>query len=60
MRTNKAYFVPFLMKKFGILKALSKILAKKNFNQTIHQRSSISNGNNNTLPLKFLTYFELY
>ena len=46
------------MKKVWILKILSKILAK-NFNQTIQQRSSISNGNNNTLPLKILTYFEL-
>ena len=48
------------MKKFWILKILSKILAKKNFNQTIQQHTSISNGNNNTLPLKMLTYFELY
>ena len=39
---------------------LSKSLGRKNFNQTIQQRSSISNGNNNTLPLKILTYFELY
>ena len=32
----------------------------KNFNQTIQQRSSISNGNNNTVALKILTYFKLY
>ena len=40
------------MKKVWILK-ISKILAKKNSNQTIQQRSSISNGNNNNLSLKF-------
>ena len=47
------------MKKVWILKILSKILAKKKFNQTIQQRFSISNGNYNTRPLKilnFLTY----
>ena len=48
------------MKKAWILKILSKILAKKNFNQTIQQRSSVSYGNNNALPLKILTYFKLY
>ena len=48
------------MKKVWNLKILSKILAKKNFNQTIQQRSSISKGNSNTLPLKILTYSELY
>ena len=32
----------------------------KNFNQTIQQNSSVSDGNNNTLPLKILTFFELY
>ena len=37
-----------------------KNFSQKNFNQTIQQHSSISNGNNNTLPLKILTYFELY
>ena len=42
------------MIKVRILKILSKILAKTNFNQTIQQRSSISNGNNYTLPLKIL------
>ena len=52
--------MPFLMKKVWILKILSKILAKENFNEPIQQRSSISNGNNNTLPLKILTYFELH
>ena len=46
------------MKKVWILKISSRILAKNNFNQTIQQRSSISNGNSNTLPLKILTYFE--
>ena len=39
---------------------LLKILAKINFNQTIQQPSSISNGNNITVPLKMLTYFEIY
>ena len=51
------------MKKVWILKIVTKMLARKNFNQTrtIQQRSSISNGNNNnTLSLKILTYFELY
>ena len=37
-----------------------KIFSQKNFNQTIQQRFSISNGNKNTLPLKILTYFGLY
>ena len=37
-----------------------KNFSQKNFNQTIQQRSFISNGNNNTLPLKILTYFEFY
>ena len=41
---------------FDIIKNFSH----KNFNQTIQQRSSISNGNKNNLPLKMLTYFELY
>ena len=36
-----------------------KNFSQKNFNQTIQQRSSISIGNNNTLPLRILTYFEL-
>ena len=48
------------MKKFWILKNVSKILAIKNFNQLIQQRSAISNANKNALPLKILTYFELY
>ena len=48
------------MKKVRIMKNLSQISAKKNFNQTIHQRFSISNGNNNTVPLKISTYFNLY
>ena len=34
-----------------------KNFSRKNFNQTIQKRSSISNGNNNTMPLNFLTYF---
>ena len=41
------------MKKVWIFKFLSTILAKKNFNQTIQQRYSFSNGNKDTLPLKF-------
>ena len=40
-----------------ILKFLSEILAKKDFNQTIQQRSSIFNENNNTLSLNILTCF---
>ena len=38
---------------------VKKFKPKKNFNQTIQQRFSISNGNNNTLPLKILIYCEL-
>ena len=57
---QKSVFCAILGEKVWILKIFSKILAKKNFNQTIQQRSSISNSNNNTLPLKILTYFELY
>ena len=37
-----------------------KNFSQKSFNQTIQQRSSISNGNNNTLPIKILSYFQLY
>ena len=48
------------MKKVWFLKILFKILAKKNFNKTIERRFSISNGNNNTLPLSILTHFEFY
>ena len=36
-----------------------KNFSQKNFNQTIQRLSSIFNGNNNTLLLKILTYFEL-
>ena len=48
------------MKKVLILKILSKYLSHLNFNQTVQQRSSITTVNNNTLPLKILTYFELF
>ena len=48
------------MKKFEFLKFYQKFYPKNNLNQTIQQRYSISNGNKNTLPLKILTYFELY
>ena len=36
---QKAFFVLFSMKKICFLKILSKLLAKKNFNQTIQQLS---------------------
>ena len=45
------------MKKVWILNILSKVLAEKNLNQTIQQRSTISNGNNNTLSFKYLNLF---
>ena len=48
------------MKKVWIFVNYINNLATKNFNQTIQQRSSVSNGNIKTLPLKILTYFELY
>ena len=49
------------MKIVWISKILSKILAKKNFNQTIQQRSSISNGNSNKKIEKIflIPYFAL-
>ena len=46
--TKKAYFVPFLLKKVRIVEILSNFLTKKNFNQTVQQRSSIFNEINKT------------
>ena len=57
---QKSIFCAIFDEKVWILKILTKILAEKKLNQTIQQRSSISNGNNYTLPLKILSYFELY
>ena len=48
------------MKKSLNFESFIKNFSQKNFNQTIQQRFSVSNGNNNTLPLKILAYFELY
>ena len=39
---------------------LSKFLVEKISNETVQKNFSISNGNNNTLPLKILTYSKLY
>ena len=56
MRQNcSAKFRPKTTQKSLNFEITSKVLAKKWFNQTIQQRSSISNGNNNTLPLNSLT-----
>ena len=57
---QKTYFFAIFDEKSLNSENFIKNFSKKNFNQTIQQRSFISNGNKNTLSLLILTYFELY